>query len=110
MANGTIQNTWMSSNIYDSVTGDTQRSFNTHFPSSITDLNNIGVTNWFVVTKYASNTTNAPTTAAGMVLFFEYTANQGVQLAIQSQDTNVYIRSKSSGTWNAWKTISPDAS
>ena len=92
-------------NITDKLIGWNQQSINRHLLTTISNCNNFENSNFVTLTKFAANTPNAPTTGAGMLLDFRYTANSEVQLALIAAKNNIYIRSKSSGTWTDWRVL-----
>ena len=51
---------------------------------------------------FSTSSANAPTSGAGFVVGFAYTATTEVQLACVAGNDKLYVRKKSGGTWGSW--------
>ena len=72
----------------------------------LTNLNTTGAVNGFF--KYASSTSNAPTTAPGFGISFGYDNNSQMQLVCDANTDALYFRRKSGGAWGSsvWHQLS----
>lgn len=78
---------------------------NIRFKNTVTDLNvQLSPNASSGIFNYGNNTSNAPTTGAGTLIHYQFTANYATQMAVAvNQNGYIYRRTYYNGSWGDWK-------